>query len=235
MNRMFYQLHGRKLNFGLIRLLVFLSVNCLLLYTVGCTGTVSGPIFGTVSYQLKLKEANALSERMEMINCETKGVKDFYAYVYERDSMVPVAQKSWSCPGRPKSIHGVQNGENLKVVVVAMDKTDKVLFIGEKDNIQVRADTINNIGDIELIRFLTNLDVKTDDNLLSWPCVKFAKQYRIQIAENIKFTNIVVNKILETAYYAPGLESTQVYFWRVAAINSTGIEGRFSAIYSFRF
>ena len=71
---------------------------------------------------------------------------------------------------------------------------------------------------------------------MDWTDVSGATTYRLQVATNMSFTNIVYNNIAITTseFTLPSgylIGSTQ-YFWRVAAINSGG-QGNYSTVFNF--
>ncbi|MBI3005411.1 MAG: fibronectin type III domain-containing protein [Ignavibacteriales bacterium] len=69
---------------------------------------------------------------------------------------------------------------------------------------------------------------------LSWASVVGASLYRLQLAVDSVFTNIVVNQtdILSTSYPLVNLSSRTKYFWRVSAANAGG-NGDWSATWNF--
>lgn len=71
---------------------------------------------------------------------------------------------------------------------------------------------------------------------MDWSDVSGATTYRLQVATNMSFTNIVYNNaaITTSEFTLPSgylIGSTQ-YFWRVAAINSGG-QGNYSTVFNF--
>jgi len=72
------------------------------------------------------------------------------------------------------------------------------------------------------------------DPILSWSKVNLASNYRLQIATDINFTNLVVNEqnLSDTLFNASSLQFNVKYYWHVAAENTVAI-GDWSEINNF--
>ena len=68
----------------------------------------------------------------------------------------------------------------------------------------------------------------------SWAAISGASSYRIQVATDAGFTNLVVNQTVSGTTFTPGtaLANNTQYFWRVNGINGCG-EGAASSAFSF--
>lgn len=68
----------------------------------------------------------------------------------------------------------------------------------------------------------------------SWAAFPGASQYRLQIATDAGFSNLVLNEVVSGTSHTPAvnLASNSVHHWRVAGVNDCG-EGVFSAAHSF--
>ncbi|MDC8014932.1 S8 family serine peptidase [Tahibacter soli] len=69
---------------------------------------------------------------------------------------------------------------------------------------------------------------------LSWAAISGASSYRVQIATDAAFTNLVVNQTVTGTSFTPStaLANNTQYFWRVNGINGCG-EGPASSAFSF--
>jgi uncharacterized protein YjdB len=70
--------------------------------------------------------------------------------------------------------------------------------------------------------------------ILSWEDSEFAQDYRVQLASDSQFTNIIFDQseITGTSFPTPELSPLTQYFWRVRASNSEGISN-WSSTWSF--
>lgn len=69
--------------------------------------------------------------------------------------------------------------------------------------------------------------------MLEWSSVDQATGYRIQIATDAGFVDVVVDEtVTDTVFMVPSLQDNTTYFWRVAAGNACG-QGGFSDPFSF--
>lgn len=69
---------------------------------------------------------------------------------------------------------------------------------------------------------------------LSWNTANFADSYKLQVATDASFTNIVVNQtgLTGTSYNLSGLNYNQTYYWRVRGTNIAG-DGQWSVTWKF--
>jgi len=69
---------------------------------------------------------------------------------------------------------------------------------------------------------------------LVWNAVQGADSYRLQVATDAGFGNMVFNQsgLTNTARQVPGLQNDRQYFWRVSASNAGGV-GSWSSIWAF--
>ena len=85
------------------------------------------------------------------------------------------------------------------------------------------------------------LHTPTDNDTISvelpsfhWITRRPAEAYRIQLATDKQFTNIVLDETAEQQFYRVSATlNPNTYFWRVAAINYRAEQSRFSASYTF--
>ncbi|WP_166654430.1 pre-peptidase C-terminal domain-containing protein, partial [Tahibacter aquaticus] len=69
---------------------------------------------------------------------------------------------------------------------------------------------------------------------LSWAAIAGASSYRVQVATDSAFSNLVVNQVVSGTSFTPGtaLANNTQYFWRVYGINGCG-QGAASSAFSF--
>ena len=69
---------------------------------------------------------------------------------------------------------------------------------------------------------------------LSWAAISGASSYRVQVATDSAFTNLVVNQVVSGTSFTPAtaLANNTQYFWRVYGINGCG-QGPASSAFSF--
>lgn len=69
---------------------------------------------------------------------------------------------------------------------------------------------------------------------LKWNTANFADSYKLQVATDAGFTNLVVNQtgLTSTTYNLSGLSYNQTYYWRVRGTNIAG-DGQWSATWMF--
>ena len=70
---------------------------------------------------------------------------------------------------------------------------------------------------------------------LTWKSMAFAQKYHLQVAKHNDFSNLLLEKkdLADTLYTLADLDYGTIYYWRVAAVNSTG-SSDFPTAWSFK-
>ncbi len=70
--------------------------------------------------------------------------------------------------------------------------------------------------------------------VLSWKPAAFASSYKVQMASNSTFNNLIINQsgVENTSLQSVPLEGNKTYYWRIASTNSKG-DSNWSEIFSF--
>jgi len=73
-----------------------------------------------------------------------------------------------------------------------------------------------------------------DNVSLQWKSIDSVKQYRIHLADNKDFSNLITNKMSEVGQSGVSINlKPGRYYWRIAAIDNEGFEGKYSKPYQF--
>jgi hypothetical protein len=68
---------------------------------------------------------------------------------------------------------------------------------------------------------------------LSWPAVREAALYHLQIASDQRFRRLVISVFLNPSRFIIKALPRGTFYWRVSSVNEDGMEGKFSSIYYF--
>lgn len=68
---------------------------------------------------------------------------------------------------------------------------------------------------------------------LSWPKVKKAALYHLQVASDQNFRRVLISVILTPHQFTIKELPRGTFFWRISSINSEGLEGEFSPVFYF--
>ncbi|MEA1928306.1 MAG: hypothetical protein U9N73_08860 [Candidatus Auribacterota bacterium] len=97
-------------------------------------------------------------------------------------------------------------------------------------------------GEIQPIRLLEPpsrssspgiFQVFTDKILFSWPEIKKATLYHIEISSSDSYSTLIIEaEMVDNKLLVDDLPE-DIYFWHVSCINSEGLEGRFSQTFIY--
>jgi hypothetical protein len=120
---------------------------------------------------------------------------------------------------------------------------DKLVETNETFTVVLSSPTNATITDGEATGTITNSTPElieptdallTNDNTprLRWRAITGADMYRVQIATDAAFTNVVVNVPVTTLYYTPDALADRTYYWRVRARNAAANWGDYCTAWS---
>jgi hypothetical protein len=182
---------------------------------------------------------NLRSETVE-IGCESQGVTDVEALVYDSVDKLLTKGGPWDCHARQGTIAAVPAGSDRTVVILGKNADGVVIFRGQKSSITVTAGSENKTGIIECYAFVPNLSAPANDAtvirgavVLQWEGVTGATDYEVLVSQNSDMANPVVKAHPSSAYHSPsGLSAIKTYYWQVFAVDREGNWGIGSQIRS---
>ena len=166
------------------------------------------------------------------------------AYVYDDDSGVLSSGGPWDCAAGSATMENVPAGGSARVVVLGSVGSGRVLYWGRSEQIYLEANTVVDAGTIVADSFVPVIvapadqaSVNPDAFALVWQVVTGADGYRVVIARDEGFSDVVIDETVSgetTSTYSPlGLESGYTYFWRINAVDMAGNQGGGSIVRQF--
>ncbi|MFO7559166.1 MAG: PKD domain-containing protein, partial [Desulfobacterales bacterium] len=203
----------------------------------------SGRIALSITWKTQSADSSDIQNPDGTLNCENSDVAFVYAAVYDSDDIKlgDSGSQGWDCNMHSGVIEGIKAGEGRKIVILAKNQNDDVIFRGERNNITVTAGQTVKPEPVEAYPFSPELTNPESNSTITngrlvfrWLDVPGASFYEISISTAIDFNDIIESQIIsETTYNSVGLDSRNVYHWRVRALDNQGNEGDWSSIYSF--
>lgn len=174
------------------------------------------------------------------IDCIGQGIATIEAKVYVPDNDSSTSGGPWRCDLGQGTISSVPAGSGRTVVVLGKNADESVILSGQKSDINVIADSENDVGTIDCYAFVPNLlapvhgaVVKQDAVVFQWEEVAGAAEYLVLISQNSDMSDPVIEDYPTTVNYTPsGLTSEITYYWQVFGRDSDGNEGSGSQIWS---
>jgi hypothetical protein len=198
---------------------------------------------GALSFNVVYHSASDKGQqKATVIDCAGEGVSTVEAAVYDPDDALLKRGGPWDCAAGQGTIASVPAGSDRTVVILEKNADGKVVFRGEKSDIDVVANNENNAGTIVCNDFVPNLlapvngaAVEAGAMVLEWTDVNGATEYSVFVWNNSDLNNPIIDDITTSANFMPtGLFYERIYYWQIVAVDSAGNTGIASEIWSFK-
>ncbi len=177
-------------------------------------------------------ESQPLSSNKTLSDCTQEQVATISCDVYEESGTLLLEGDLWSCDARSGVLDGIPAGENRKFVCRGQDADGNIIHLAQISGIEITADAVTETGVIDSRPFVTLPTTPPDGATLdagqislNWDSVPNALRYRVQVALNAEFTEIVIEEWTTQTTFRPSLSPDTTYYWRISAMDAHGHQG----------
>lgn len=176
------------------------------------------------------------------LDCQNIEDVSVVCQVYDASNSLLTYGGPWRCEDGIGMISYIPIGKDRKFILLVEDSSGGVLYRGYKNRISIIENENNNFVNIDLISFAPIISTPENGEnsiappFLSWSYVTGAVRYRLIIADDSNFENVLIEtNIAGPPYYPEGLISGIKYYWFVICLDVFGNESIISDIRFFTF
>ncbi len=195
-------------------------------------GILDRGYFGAPGRESDAGSSTTFGKTKRLSDCNEEGVVNITCGIYDASDTLLLQSNLWPCTARSGVIDGIPAGENRKFVCQGQDAGGNIIHMAQVGGIDIVADAVTDTGTIDSRPFVTlpttpadGAGLDAEQISLNWDSVPNALRYRVQIALDTEFTEIVVEEWTTQTTYTPALSPGITYYWRIGAMDAHGHQG----------